>query len=327
MQMPLFLKPSSHRNKYKVITWDRRRYGDVPLSQLPLTPAERKVMGTLGLRNMSELVMYDARRFQKAARLPDEQFRRFKRWLSKTALTRPLLAGPPQTFSPKSVKQLPFFAKPIQRAFVPESLAPSFHPEADVDQLYLSFRSRKVLNRLGIRTIGQLLLTRADKLRTERNLGEISVEKIRRAVVDYLVLVNGSTPPAVDYRSFAAMLESFLRLAFGRKEVGEMMILRLGWTGDRVHPWKAIGNKFDYTGVRISQLVRIGLAELHSPRKYVLLDKFWQAAAQAHSQSKGDLDAMRRALAKHFKWQKLPPEDVLKQVLDLNPEMKVSSKE
>jgi hypothetical protein len=325
MQMPLFYKPTSHRNKYKVITWDRRRYGDLPLVQLPLTPAERKAMNALGLRNMSELIMLDAGRFQKAAQLSDEEFGRFKRWLSRTALSNPRLAGPPQKFSPRSVKLLPFFAVPMQRAYVPESLAPSFHPDADVDQLDLSFRSRKVLNRLGIRTIGQLLLTRADKLRTERNLGEVSVQKTRRMVVDYLRLANSPTPPAVDYGSFARMLESFLRLAFGRKEVGEMMILRLGWTGDRVNTWKAIGNKFGYTNVRISQLVKAGLAELRSPRKHVLLDRFWQAAADVHRSSGGDLDAMRRALAQHFKWRRFPPENVLKQVLDLNPEMKVSN--
>jgi hypothetical protein len=326
MQMPLFQKPSRRASKGKALTWDQELYGDVPLDKLPLTPAERKAMSSLGVRNMSELILLDSGRFQKAAALPDEEFRRFKRWVSKIALTRPRLAGPPETFSPKSIKQLPFFAGPVQRAFVPKSLDESFHPEADVDQLYLSFRSKKVLNRLGIRTIGQLLLSRADKLRTERNLGEVSVQKMREAVVKYLLAANSPTPPAIDYSSFAAMIESFLRLAFGRKEVGEMLILRLAWTGGRVTPWKHIGRQFGYTGVRIAQLVRIGLAELHSPRKYVLLDKFWQAAAQAHRTSKGDLAAMTRELAHHFKWRKLPPENVLKQVLDLNPEMKVSGK-
>lgn len=327
MQMPLFVRPTTHRNKYKIITWENDRYGDIPLAKLPLTPDERKVMSKLGLRNMSELIMFDAKRFQKAARLPDEEFRRFKRWLSKVALTRPRLRGSPEVFNPKTVKQLPFFAVPMQRTFVPESLDASFHPDADVDQLDLSFRSRSVLNRLGIRTIGQLLLTRAEKLNTERNLGEVSVQKTRKMIVDYLVQANSPNPPAIDYSSFTAMLESFFRLAFGRKDVAEMMILRLGWTGGRVTPWKKIGKQFGYTGVRIAQLVKAGLVELHSPRKYVFLDKFWQAAAQARSQSKDDLDAMKRALAQHFKWRKLPPEDVLKQVLDLNPELKVSSKE
>ena len=321
MEMPLFRTRYIHNGNLS--TWDCKRYGDMPLALLPFTPSELKAIKSLGVQNMSGLVMLDARKFQKMAGFTDAEFRRFKRWLAKTAMDKRAPAGPPQEFNLKSVRRLPFFAGPIERVLVPESLPPSFQPDTDVDQLNLSFRSRTVLNKLGIRTIGQLLLSRAEQLRLQPNFGESSIDKMRRMVIDFLLVANSPNPPAVSYRSFTEMIESFLHVAFGRKEVGEMIVMRLGWDGGRTYPWTAIGKKYGYTSPRISQLVRLGLAELHSPRKYVHLNTFWQAAAKAQRESQGDLAAMSRALAKHFKWRRLPAENVLKQLLELNPELKV----
>jgi hypothetical protein len=327
MEMPLFQTRPGRKGTRDITTWDCDRYGDMPLALLPFMPSERKVIRDLGVQNMSGLAMIDARKFQKMAGFTDPEFRRFKRWLANAAMSKRAPSGPPQEFDLRSVRQLPFFAGPVERAFVPERLHPSFHPDADVDQLNLSFRARKLLNRLGIRTLGQLLLSRADQLRKETNFGETSVEKMRQLVVDFLLLANSPHAPTINYRSFTEMIVSFLRLAFGRKEVGEMIVLRLGWDGGPAQPWTAIAKKYGYTAPRIAQLVKGGLAELHSPRKYMLLDKFWEAAAEANRQSKGDIAATSRALAGHFKWRELPPENVLKQVLELNPEMKISNRD
>lgn len=82
---------------------------------------------------------------------------------------------------------LPLFSRSVRDAPRVDQLPPCYQPEFALSRLPLGPRARQAVGRLGIRNLGQLLLTPAERLLNEPNFGQTSLSEVRRLVSDALL--------------------------------------------------------------------------------------------------------------------------------------------
>ena len=224
---------------------------------------------------------------------------------------------------------LPVFSSKKLDNFAVSDLHPGFKGGTRLADFALSVRTSKILKRLGLTTIGEVMLSPYRNLLEQKNFGRKCLKEIL-AVISSFVL-RGDMPLAstgskldsgekhsIDYSSYENLIASFVRHCLKTKRNQEIVCSRLNFPGT-IPTLEQLGSQFGITRERIRQILKRGIALLLVKTHRDLLADFWEIIAQIIIGGGGiiSLGELAVALRTLFGWRYPPNPPALGQLLSI----------
>jgi hypothetical protein len=171
--------------------------------------------------------------------------------------------------------------------------------ETPLSALPLSVRAEAILGRLGVQTLGQLLLTSEQEVLAQKNSGKKTIIDIRQNIRDYLDFIYN--PPAIDVgRSFDDLMRGLCLDA--KQSRYEWVVIARICRGETL---ESIGQKLGRTRERVRQIVVIASASIQRHYKAsrtlgFVKDKITEILLENNGAL--SLEALEYSLAHRFGW-------------------------
>jgi DNA-directed RNA polymerase subunit alpha len=145
----------------------------IPVSDFELSVRSRNCLNRMNIRTLGDLVRKSEQEMLSYKNFGETSLREIKEMLSSRGLRLGMLRedGTPRQETGR-------------RAAPPAAAAPSPTESAPIDELELSVRSRKCMDRLGITTIGELCDLSEGDLIAAKNFGRVSLNEIKQKLAE-----------------------------------------------------------------------------------------------------------------------------------------------
>jgi hypothetical protein len=242
-------------------------------------------------------------------------------WKTSAVLKNPapIFAKPPVE---QTLLQLPLFSDLEPALFGTPKYCPEWRADMKIIDMALSVRAFALCERTRVKTLGQVLLVPATKFLEERNSHYGTLQIVQRAIKAMLLGELAQHQAEVDYRGFKPMLDCWFAATL-RKPFAGILKERFTAKDERMRTYDEISKKFDITRARVGQVLDKANAELGRTQNLLVLERFWDTAAQIAGEETVTLGQMMRGLADAFDWRELPQLVAVAEVLSLNPRFNV----
>ncbi len=223
--------------------------------------------------------------------------------------------------------KMPVFVPRNPARLRPEELHASYERDASIYELSLNGRALKTLGALGIRTIGQLLVTPVERLLDQWGFGPTSLEVVHGELKRFL-LGRGEPGPAADYSSFKALVNSLIRMTTDDPRDVDILEKRLGLGEDGLWSLGKLGEKYGLTRERIRQVEATGLATMSLRARRRVWGGFWKVVFDVVRMAgrRVALGYLAEELARRLNWPDVPHHKVFHKIMALRPEFNVDKR-
>ena len=289
-----------------------------------LGPRGRRALATLGISTATAFLSLTEEQVLSVPTIGQETWREIQR--AKQLLIGVGQAACPVGDGPFSLEHLgymPLYSRTPSPLLIVGRLHPTYHPDADMQELDLSTRARTVLAALRLTTLHQVLIVSPGALESQGNCGAKTVRDIQDAVRAFLMEKNGLCPTIeMSYISFEQMADCFLRIALHDNREMAVIRRRKGMGDGESTTLKELGTEFGVSRERIRQLEFKALERLRRPKTMRVLDPFW-TAVQTLLVAVGGVErsaTIAGALALHFRWCRVPDPAAVISFVTLHPQ-------
>ncbi len=234
-----------------------------------------------------------------------------------------LLSSPPDTWA---IDLLPIISsKSIEEVSVAD-LHPDYRASTPLEEIPLSVRTSTVLNNLGLRTLGEVMLIPASQLLKQRNFGRKSLNELQDIVpriimneeIAMLPGLDDASP--IDFSSFESMVDSFVKLGVKGSRNQKIVFASLCFDSDRAPTLEQLGVQFDLTRERVRQILKKSMTQMLFPGILKLLDSFWEKIESLIKSGGGivDLPELSVCIQQEYQWKNSPSPGALEHILSLN---------
>lgn len=186
---------------------------------------------------------------------------------------------------------LPLFSSKKTIAIAVEDLHEGFKAFTKLSDLVLSVRVAKVLKKLDMHTIGDVMFTTEAALLKQKNFGRKCLKEIR-VIIRNLVLFNRHSSDtfqesrsnhisSIDYSSYRNMITSFVRRCIKSKRDQDLLSRRLCFQTEKIPTLEQLGEPFDITRERVRQILEKGYRNLKIKTNVNILNSLWNSLYQA----------------------------------------------
>ena len=235
-----------------------------------------------------------------------------------------LLTLPP---SKENIPLLPIFSSRQLADFAVNDLHPEFHGTASLEDFVFSVRTSKILKRLGLETIGEVMLFASGDLLSQENFGRKSLKEVRHIIRSFALggditqtttgaWESSEIQPNFDYSSYEKLVASFVRHCLKSKRNQAIVCSRLDFPG-AMPTLEELGGPFGITRERVRQILKRGNALLRVKAYRELLGAFWELAARMIREMGGivSLQDLAESLRAEYGWPGLPNPAALAELL------------
>ncbi len=242
-------------------------------------------------------------------------------WKASSVLKKPatIFTKPP---TEETLLQLPLFSDLEAALFGTPKYCPEWRADMKINDMSLSVRAFALCERTRVKTLGQVLVVPATKFLEERNSHYGTLQTVQRAVKALLLGELAHHQASVDYREFKPMLDGWFDAAL-RGSFAAVLKERFDARNERMRTYDEISKAFSITRARVGQILDKANAELSRKQNLLVLERFWDAAAQIAGDETVTLGQMARGLADAFDWRDVPQLVAVAEVLSLNPRFDV----
>jgi len=225
--------------------------------------------------------------------------------------------------------QMPVFLSrggPRMRA---SDLHESYCPNSSIFELALNRRALRVLDALGIKTVGELLTTPLERLTYQWGFGASTLKVVHDELKRFLLDTEPNHEEGlIDFSSFKGFVTSLIRITTTKPRDVDILEKRLG-VGEKGR-WSLgmLGEKYGLTRERIRQIEEAGLSKMAMRIRRRVFREFWETVLQAVGGFAGrcEIAHVGEELARHFSWPAAPPAKGLGKLLKLHNELRVDPK-
>lgn len=235
---------------------------------------------------------------------------------------------------------LPIFSSKNTEEIAAEDLHEGFKAFTKLSDLVLSVRVAKVLKKLDMHTIGDVMFTTEAALLKQKNFGRKCLKEIR-AIIRNLVIFNRHSSDtfqesrsnhisSIDYSSYRDMISSFVRRCIKSKRDQDLISRRLCFQTEKIPTLEQLGQDFDITRERVRQILNKGYRDLKIKTNVNILNSFWERINGLIVSGGGiiDLEELAVILQDEFNWSEPPNPLALGQLLSLwKPELSFACSE
>jgi len=225
--------------------------------------------------------------------------------------------------------KMPFFAGGSMANLGAGDLHESYRPAASIHELTLNTRAVKVLEALGIRTVGELLTTPQETLMDQWGFGPATLHAVHGELERLILSREPLRQQAADFSSFSALAASLIRATTIEPRNADILEKRLGVGGGYWSLGK-LGNSYGLTRERIRQIETVELRKMSMRAQREAFADFWRAVLEIlrNAGQRCDLAHMARQLTARYKWQDCPADHQgFAKLMALNPALRVDGKE
>jgi hypothetical protein len=217
-------------------------------------------------------------------------------WEIKQKLTEPP--------NEKSLNLLPLFSWKTYPFIFEKDLHPGFKAEAALSGFDISVRAKKILKKMKISRIGQVLLTPVPTFLAEKNFGRKSLRELRSVIRETIFSENHVNMKRTDFSSYQAMIGSVLTNSHIASKNQRVLALRLLPEGRKQTTLQEIGDEFSLSRERIRQILKKGFRQIQHPKRRAMLEEFWEAIREIMVQGGGmiELEELADNLQEIFRW-------------------------
>lgn len=222
-----------------------------------------------------------------------------------------LLKLPP---SEENIPSLPIFSSRRLVDFAMNDLHPDFHGAARLQDFGFSVRTSKILQRLGLETIGEVMFFPSGELLSQKNFGRKSLKEVRSIIRSFALGGNvaktgigaresSETHPEIDYSSYARLVASFVRHCLKSRRNQAIVCNRLDFP-DVMPTLEELGERFGLTRERVRQILKRGNALLRVKAHRELLAEFWELVTRLIREGGGIASTrdLAESLREEFGW-------------------------
>lgn len=230
----------------------------------------------------------------------------------------PLIESIKSPITKDNLYKLPLFSN-SDSYFSIEDFHESYKMITRVEMLIVPVRVQNVLNSIGIKTIGQLLITKRDILIAQNNFGRTSLEDIQIALKEYLLGESGKSSSEIDYSSFHRLIVSFINKCIKKERNREILLMRITTRGGKTY--HTIGRHFNLTRERIRQILNNISKTLEKKAILENLNHLWYIInAELRLRRIVNIDKLALLLMERLTWKEKPDLIQLRWLLSLNSE-------
>ncbi|MFO7817168.1 MAG: DNA-directed RNA polymerase subunit alpha C-terminal domain-containing protein [Desulfovibrionales bacterium] len=217
-----------------------------------------------------------------------------------------------------SLAILPLFSSQRFRGVSVTDLHHGFHATTKLSELIISHRTSNALTRLGVLSIGEVMLTPGDELLRINGFGRKSLKEVRDTV-RLLCFSNSQVEEqdAVNYSSYDAMVGCFVGQCLKNQRNQNLFKQRFCFTEGKAPTLEDLGQQFDITRERTRQILKKGLNKLRKKQNMDRLRSFWQQLDELVMKGGGlvKLGTLSTVLQAHYEWPTPPFSPALGQFL------------
>jgi hypothetical protein len=240
--------------------------------------------------------------------------------------TTTVVKNPPAVYSKppteETLLQLPLFSDLDPSLFGTLKLGPDWRAGMKIVDMAFSVRAFALCERTRVKNLGQILLMPAAKFLEERNSHYGTLQTVQRAVKALLLGELGRQQADIDYRGFKSMLDGWFDAVL-RGPFAAVLKERFNARDERMRTYEEISQAFKITRARVGQILDRATGELRRAQNLLVIDRFWNAAAQVAGKETVTLGQMARGLEELFDWREVPQLIAVAEVLSLNPRFDV----
>ena len=240
----------------------------------------------------------------------------------------------------QSIQLLPVFNAKISEEVAVRDLHPDFKANVLLENIAFSVRAMKIFDRMGIKTIGEVMCIPSRTFLKQKNFGRKCLKEIQRAILDIVFgdlmdefrptevtlshlsidhtsdeslanqkrCGNISKGGAVDFSSYENMVYSFVKLAITSDRDRQILFDRFCFQTSKIPTLKELGGKHQLTRERIRQIIKKGSKVLKIKSNFNKL-LFFSDTVRKKIQAGGGvihLNALVTILQKEFNWPTMP---------------------
>jgi len=217
-----------------------------------------------------------------------------------------------------SLAILPLFSSQRFRGVSVTDLHHGFHATTKLSELIISHRTSNALTRLGVLSIGEVMLTPGDELLRIKGFGRKSLKEVRDTVRSLCFSDSQlEEQNAVDYSSYDAMVACFVSQCLKSQRNQNLFKQRFCFTEGKAPTLEELGQQFDITRERTRQILKKGLNKLRIKQNLDKLRSFWQQLDELVMKGGGlvKLGTLSTVLQAHYDWPTPPFPPALGQFL------------
>lgn len=236
--------------------------------------------------------------------------------------------------SEENIPFLPIFSSQQLVDFVVNDLHPGFHGAARLQDFVFSVRASKTLKRLGLETVGEVMLFSSTELLSEKNFGRKCLKEVQDIIRSFVLSGDvtqakvcawegSEIQPDIDYSSYEQLVASFVRHCLKSKRNQAIVCSRLDFPG-AMPTLEELGEPYGITKERVRQILNRGNALLRVKAHRGLLADFWELTARMIREEGGIISLLDLAesLGKECDWPGLPNPVALAELLAVAEEEK-----
>lgn len=219
--------------------------------------------------------------------------------------------------SEENITYLPIFSSRQLVDFAVNDLHPEFHGATRWQDFVFSMRASNILKRLGLKTIGEVMLFPSGELLSQKNFGRKCLKEVQDIIRSF-VLRGGTQAAAcarksseiqhdIDYSSYEELVSSFVRHCLKSERNQAIVCSRLDYPG-AMPTLEELGERFGMTREGVRQILKRGNALLRVKAHRELLADFWELAARKICEGGGiiSLQDLAESLRTEYGWPSLP---------------------
>lgn len=290
----VLLKHFSSRDE--LLSFDKNSFGD---------------LRNCGRKTVDELIEFRDRIIARSGEIPQPA----PEVLSPTKSVEDELKLQP---SEENIAFLPIFSSKRLTSFAVNDLHPAFHGAASLEDFVFSVRTSKTLRRLGLRTVGEVMLFLSSDLLSQKNFGRNCLREVQDFIRSFVLsgdttpiavggIENSDIDPDIDYSSYEKLVASFVRHCLESKRDQEIICNRLDFPGD-MPTLEQLKERFGITRERVRQILKKGNELLRVKVHCKLLADFWERVARLIREGGGitSIQDLSESLQKEYEWPDLP---------------------
>jgi len=224
---------------------------------------------------------------------------------------------------------LPIFSSKQLTNFAANNLHPGFKGGSRLADFVFSVRTFKILKRLGLATIGEVMVFPSGNILTQKNFGRKCLKEVQNTIRSFILSgditqASADTQPdsgrqhAIDYSSYKNLVVSFVQHCLKTKRDQEIVCIRLNFPST-MPTLEQLGSQFCITRERVRQILKRGNSLLVVKAHRDLLSDFWEIIEQIIIGGGGiiSLGELAGALRSRFEWTHTPNPSALGQLLSI----------
>jgi hypothetical protein len=257
------------------------------------------------------------------------------------------LSQPPNK---NTIHLLPVFNPTHDEDIVVQDLHPDFKVYVLLSDIAFSARTTKMFEQLGLKTFGELMCIKAEKLFAEKNFGRKSHEELRQTIIELVLgnlledfpsdegrqplnpashhlpessdgnIIEGRKSPRFRaFFSYEAMVDYFVKKAIESERNQKILFDIFCFHGSRPLTLQKLGEKYQITRERVRQIIIKNIRILKIKRNLNRLSFFWDSAESIVLKGGGliHLYELASTLTKEFNWSGQPNPLAIGQLLSI----------